>query len=674
MPSFLRAGLAPLILICSGPSAAREVPAWLLRPEAEARLAAASSPAGRSTPGACLDLAAFLLESGAEDVPALRACVEKFARDPDVRREAGRVLLLSGNTDEARRLLEGAGGDPAADLALAQADLDEGRSEAALARLDGLEARRPDWAAGAFLRGRAQSDLGRWEEAASSYERVLRLDSHFVEARFELAALYETLARPDDAWRQHARLLVADPRNRAARAELARLAPRLTRPPSELTAPARLKQHSAGLPAGLWSGPPLRLAVGTDAAGRPYPKKVVAFRASAPFALAGSDGQVLARGGAGETWTLRAAAGRAQVLNPLGAIVGRFDGTAEVRFDGDGPGSVIVNGLTYASGSVWSGKADKELRGVVRFGLRAPRRSIEIVNELPLEAYLLAVVPAEMPHDWPPEALKAQAVIARTFAAHALRSSRRHAGYDLCDEQHCQVYAGASAERAAASRAVEETLGEVLTHRGRPAHAVYSSNCGGHGRTGADAGWGDVPYWRGRPDAPGEERVFSSPAAFQAWLKGEPALYCGRSRTVAPAKSRWTRVLLPDQGARGGVGTLLAVRPVRRDASGRVTALRLEGASGSTVLTGDSRIRRFLGLGPLRSTLFTVETVRRAGSPSAFIVHGGGWGHGVGLCQSGAAGRAEAGHGHRRILEHYFPGTELGTWSGNDNERKGTLG
>jgi len=311
--------------------------------------------------------------------------------------------------------------------------------------------------------------------------------------------------------------------------------------------------------------------------------------------------------------------------------------------------------------------AERLLRGEVEFALW--RRSLRVVNRLDIENYTHGVVSAEMPVRSPVEALKAQAVVARTHALFIKTMTRRHLreGYDVCDEQHCQVYGGVRAESERSRAVVEATRGIVVTYRGKPAHVIYSSNCGGRTQSGRDlAGWGNVPYWTGIADAAVSGPPCDSPWALRRWLTSLPQAYCKPSSFVHPAHFRWARStpwaeLSRKLDRRYRIGGLKRILPRRRSPSGNVNALLLEGTRRRVKVDSEMAIRGLLGTGSLRSTLFIFTTEYGAdGKPEAVVFHGGGWGHAVGLCQSGAMGRAEAGQDFRQIILSYFPGTALG--------------
>jgi SpoIID/LytB domain protein len=251
----------------------------------------------------------------------------------------------------------------------------------------------------------------------------------------------------------------------------------------------------------------------------------------------------------------------------------------------------------------------------------------------------------------------------------APRRHLRH-GYHVCDEQHCQVYQGVAAETERSRAVVEATRGRVLAYRGRVAHVLYSSNCGGHTQSGSEvSGWGDVAYWQGSRDAdPGAPPAPRSPWELRWRLRETPPAFCiaAPSGHVHPSHYRWTRLLdaraLEERiNRKEMVGRLKGIRPLRRSASGHLNAVMILGSRRKVLLTKELRIRNLLGVGSLRSALFSLETEDGPdGRPSRFILHGGGWGHGVGMCQSGAMGRAEQGQLYDEILRAYYPGVELG--------------
>jgi stage II sporulation protein D len=263
---------------------------------------------------------------------------------------------------------------------------------------------------------------------------------------------------------------------------------------------------------------------------------------------------------------------------------------------------------------------------------------------LPVEDYVFGVVATEGSVESQPEALKALAVVARTYA---LKNLRRHARdhFDLCDTTHCQRYVPVRDESARpefyemARRAVRETAGEVLRDsRGRTAEVYFSAACGG--RT-ADAS----KLWGGR-EAPAHLRG----------VRDEACDALAETWTDTITSPQLLRALRSDE--RSDVGARLdAVRVVRRDHTGRAEVVSLEGERRRVLRGWDFKIivGRTLGWNVLKSSRFEVA---RAGS--AYVFRGSGFGHGIGLCQTGAHASAARGAGYRQILGRYFPTTTVG--------------
>jgi stage II sporulation protein D len=257
------------------------------------------------------------------------------------------------------------------------------------------------------------------------------------------------------------------------------------------------------------------------------------------------------------------------------------------------------------------------------------------INWVRLDDYLKAVLPVEVPARFHMEALKAQAVAARSFTFRRL-NRHRDKGYDLCDTEHCQLYGGVQAERPTTNQAVESTAGEVLWHNGRVLEALYCGNCGGHTAPNEQVGGGSVPLepLRGVLD----------------WDEQAGRFYCD----VAP-NPRWNLTLTPEELQRAfpdaGKPKRLLIK--ERALSGHVVRLQLEGERATIEIPG-LLFRQRVGLQRIRSLMFTLEP-----DGNGWRIAGRGSGHGSGLCQWGAQGRALAGQNYRTILQAYYPGTQI---------------
>ncbi len=292
-------------------------------------------------------------------------------------------------------------------------------------------------------------------------------------------------------------------------------------------------------------------------------------------------------------------------------------------------------------------------RGRIRFGRRSARRlvvsaqgpvgvdgrkylgrievvaedgGLTVVNRLPVETYLLGIVGSEMPAEWPLEALKAQAVAARTYALQRrLRRRATSSPWDLRDSVLSQVYRGAESIRPSVIRAVRETRGWVLAFHHEPAEALFHSTCGGHTVTAAE--------------------VFGQPVQY---LVRRPCDWCRES-----GRYRWELKL-----DRREVARLLRQAGLSRDferleRKGSEGSLWIEDGRGARRVPPE-KLRAALGFGRLYSTRFDVHQRGRR-----VELLGAGFGHRVGMCQWGARGQAAEGRSHRDILRYYYPGALL---------------
>jgi SpoIID/LytB domain protein len=288
------------------------------------------------------------------------------------------------------------------------------------------------------------------------------------------------------------------------------------------------------------------------------------------------------------------------------------------------------------------------------------------VNAVPEDKLLAGLVPAEIFPDSPDAALEAQAIAARTELLEKLGRRNLTDPFLLCSTQQCQVYAGAGHEDPRTTRAVERTRGMVLLRDGGGLPDVrYSASCGGHGEHNDNVWGGEAdPSLRGRADHPGKGSLSPITDANVEEFLAEPASrsWCGQTKR-GKGRFRWTQEVeaaaldalvaahYPD------VGRVLRLQPQQRGVSGRIRALAITGSKGTAVARGDLHIRRLLG--GLKSSLFVVDVLGEAAAPTGFRFRGAGFGHGVGMCQVGAIGMAEAGKSYREILSHYYRGTHV---------------
>lgn len=338
------------------------------------------------------------------------------------------------------------------------------------------------------------------------------------------------------------------------------------------------------------------------------------------------------------------------------------------------------------------------------------RAGISLINHIGLESYLRSVIGSEMSASSPPALLRAHAVISRSWllaqikqvipASHTPQHDggvdgdavirwydrEAHQDFDVCADDHCQRYQGLDRiSNQAVVEAIDATRGQVLVHAEQVCDARFAKCCGGVTDQFSSA-WGDVelPYLTAFSDA--NDTALPSPGlddeqAFQRFVDDPPAAYCNCQDAaildqVLPGFDRathdffrWTKRLDVDQASALveqkmalGLGRLRALEPIARGPSGRLTRLRLVGEKRSVVIGKELEIRRALDPSHLYSSAFYVVTEGKDMSPETFVLHGAGWGHGVGLCQIGAAVMASQGHKYQDILSHYYPDTQLQQW------------
>lgn len=346
--------------------------------------------------------------------------------------------------------------------------------------------------------------------------------------------------------------------------------------------------------------------------------------------------------------------GRAQVTTPAGTIhadnplfsaAGLVDGTELSPVDGEL--------LALERRSVIGRPAPvRRYRGRLR--LAPDRGRVALRNMLDLEDYVRGVVPVEIGPGAPDEALRAQAVAARSYAL----AGRRAVAAEP-PRVSGQVYGGADVETPRTNAAVEATAGEVLLAAGRPLEAVYHACCGGL-RAAPEEIWGgriaelttayDEPA--GTPVNLDEAGLRALLAAPRGWCAGFPAARWTRSATTLRSPDGH-RLYRPDPP----LGRVLDVRVAERRPSGVIGVLEVEGAGG-VARYGPEQVRGVLGW--LFQTALPSDLLVLDREGDGWRLTGAGLGHRVGLCQLGARAMAAAGHSYRAILAHYYPGAELG--------------
>lgn len=299
-----------------------------------------------------------------------------------------------------------------------------------------------------------------------------------------------------------------------------------------------------------------------------------------------------------------------------------------------------------------------------------------LVVEVPVETYLRSVVASEMSSDAPAEFLKAHAVVSRSWVAGKLRhagthqgasgntlfpaeirtweDTEAHTGFHVCNDDHCQRFQGLQPIASEVAKALHDTEGLILVDaEGRVADARFSKCCGGRTELFSTC-WQDRDF----PYLTSIEDPWCDPAAMPEGLLRKAL----KGYDADTPFYRWTRDvrgadiarrLLERFGKR--VGQITGLEAAERGPSGRIHRLRIAGTEGEVTVGKELTIRRLLDENCLPSSAFTAAPL----GDGRFRLHGRGWGHGVGMCQIGAAHMADAGHDFREILAFYYPNTQL---------------
>lgn len=369
------------------------------------------------------------------------------------------------------------------------------------------------------------------------------------------------------------------------------------------------------------------------------------------------------------------------------SLIDIFDYEGELIDTISNDGSILIGSrdLFYSTVQVDKNK----YRGYIFF--LTNNGNMNIINHVHMEEYLYGVVPREIPASSQHEALKAQAVVARSYA-YVSMNNHINDGYNLCNTTHCQVYGGFDGEHPSTNQAVKDTYGDYVSFNGDIISTPYHSNSGGHTEDSVKVWGGSFPYLVGVSDE------YSTNAPNSSW-----------TMNITPRE-------IQNQFASVGIdiGQILDIKIEETTNSNRVTKIRITGSKKEEIMTGE-RFRSIMGNTYLKSTLFSVKkeggenpkktyiidgygnspkeidlrnkyiidgegkkTINRNGAikasgknssvnldvnssviPATFILEGKGYGHGVGMSQYGAMEMAKQGYNYSEIIKHYYRGVEI---------------
>ena len=357
----------------------------------------------------------------------------------------------------------------------------------------------------------------------------------------------------------------------------------------------------------------------------------------------------------------------------------------------------------------WERKENQLFKGALQF--ISAKDKLHAINILPLEDYLISVISSEMSATSSLELLKAHAVISRSWLIAQVVKGKElgeskvdyqtiyqtereyirwydredHQLFDVCADDHCQRYQGITRQSSSlVEKAVTETCGMVLMFNGQVCDARFSKSCGGVTETFEKVWEPEVhPYLQSFCDcADGHVRVappLTDEIQAEKWIRSSPDAFCNTSDHTVLSQVlndydqettdfyRWTVTYQQAELSelirrKTGVdfGQILGILPMERGYSGRMVKMKIIGTKKTLTIGKELEIRKILSNSHLYSSAFVVDYGEWAGNvPGKITLTGAGWGHGVGLCQIGAAMMGEKGYAHEEILKHYFVGAEL---------------
>jgi SpoIID/LytB domain protein len=379
---------------------------------------------------------------------------------------------------------------------------------------------------------------------------------------------------------------------------------------------------------------------------------------------------------------------------------------AEIAFHPLRNGTFTLKDVTIGVNFHWERKEDQAFEGSLRL-LTSPDGTITVINEISVEGYLQSVISSEMSAEAPLELLKAHAITSRSWLVAMLERQKRgknivtpaqrsreteseivrwydredHTSFDVCADDHCQRYQGITKIISAkAKEAIDATRGSFLVHDNEICDARFYKACGGLTEMFENA-WEEtkVTYLQSISDSDHSYPPIASEEKAREWILSSPEAYCNTTdveilRQILPSFDqettdffRWKvdysreeleRIVTRKSGI--DFGTILDLVPLQRGPSGRIIRLKIVGSKKVIVVGKELEVRRWLSNSHLYSSAFVVDSEKdQSGIPTRFILRGAGWGHGVGLCQIGAAVMAARGKKAEEIVLHYFPGARL---------------
>lgn len=595
----------------------------------------------------------------------LQYLIDQKSANPDDQLLFLKLAYLAGMPDLVITNAGAEGLKPEKEFWLGLALADQGKNYEAIQALERYLADQPFNPFAYYMAGQLYQENNNFEKAHTYYLRALSQEPNFTIIYYPLALTYLAAEKYQKAYNLLLNAAAISPGNQMIAATLQQLTsthPELVKQEQAIKEKNRQIANPpqvAPILAGREKIPEIRIGLVSKI-------KQLYLKTGGAFLLTDRDNDnstpvSVITGDTPTVLEIEANNGLIKISDQTGAVL--YNNAQDITLSYQDPAvTTILFDVAYGTGMFWAGRDNRIYRGQIQ--LLAKKEGLTVINRLNIEEYLYSVVASEMSPSWPEAALEAQAIAARTYAF-ANMGQFESLGFDLWGTVISQAYDGVSAETASTRAAVDNSRGKIITYNGKPIAAFFTGNSGGYSENSQDIWNFSLPYLQAVPDPLLPPRVSPLPPDdLVQWLSDRPDTYSSNPKYSSRSSYRWVAWISRAELERRlnletKLGHITAITTMGRGFTGVVKQIFVTGTSGESIIKSDE-IRDKLG--GLRSNLFVVEPKLGAdGLPEYFIFTGAGWGHGVGMCQSGAAGMAAAGISCTDILRHYYPGTIMET-------------
>ena len=533
-----------------------------------------------------------------------------------------------------------------------------------------------NFTAGYYYLAEAFKLRGNIFKAIENYENSLKKDLYFVEGRIPLLNIYLQNKEYQNTYKQINRIKCVAPDNDESNQALKKIKSKIKTIETSIQPEKKETVFSKFTPTKNRNDIPLvKVGINTNSHGEPNKTKSVIFKSRGDFYFK-ENNELILQGFKNKQYSIILKHKKLYILdgNGLTLKIVKTAKKLKIEAENEPANAFIIDKIEFAKDTPFYGKSDNQYRGNLEVSICG--NALVIVNIVNVEEYCYSVISSETIAWWPIESIKAQAILIRNHVFFKKENAKNHQkdGYNVCDSQHCQVYKGITTEKANMNACVDATRGEILvsTTTGRLVTGLFHSNSGGWTQgSGNVKGWSTEDYLQDVFEGYDDAKEAASPYQIEEWLKSKPKNFGNDpSLKMSAATFRWIRIIKPEFIEQKiqklhdkDIGKIQNIIVLKRSKSGHVNKVLIKGTIGELVIEKENLIRNTLGLGPLRSTMFWIETKFEKDTKGSkireFTIYGGGWGHGIGMDQTGAASMANKGFSCEDILKFYYKNTEV---------------